>query len=276
MNHQNSYHIQSLYEQYKNGIRNNCSKEQDEFHTPLLNSIQPLKPYRIAPIHRLTQIEHLLNLIPEIEKTKTFTIHTERHWELNMVTLIEIELVQVQRKESIVLYLELLHLPSPNTLLFSVIRTLINKIFHPSKRIIVWSNDNKEDLQILVLWAYLSKCTFDETYLIVLQGPFKVWYNKTFKHLKKCYVPSFDVQDHCYCSCPYRPYKNVYDQWTLEAAIEYTFGEFIHKPNGNLIDYQQNIIYHVHRGLAMAKLLMAVELDWSSNDLSLFNRFHRK
>ncbi|CAF1545288.1 unnamed protein product, partial [Rotaria sordida] len=252
-----------------------ASIQEIDFNTPVLRPFQPLKHYRIAPIHRLISTEYLLYLIAQIDKTKTFSIYTERCDELNTVISIQIELVQTEQKESMVLYFELLHLPDPNTFLFVLIRALINIIFHTSKRILVWSQANKEDLQILVLYAYLSKSTLDETYIIVLQGPFKQWYIKTFKHHKNCNVPSFDLQDASCCICPYRPYKNFNDQWTLEKAIQYVFQEFIYPPNGNPIVYQQINISHVYCCLAITKLLMVVELDWTIEHLYQFKKFHQ-
>ncbi|CAF4597935.1 unnamed protein product, partial [Rotaria sp. Silwood2] len=275
MNNTNSYHTRSLHEQYNNKINNYCSKPRQDFNMLGLNPFQPLKSFRIGEINRFATMQHLLSFVEQIDKTKTFSIDTERHPQLGMVTLIKIELIQVEQKESIVLCFELLHLPFAGTPLFLIVGLLLNKIFHPSKRIFVWSNDNKEALQTFVLYKYLAKSTLGDTNIIILQLPFKQWYNKTFKHHEKCHVTSVINHDAYCCICPYRPYKNLNNQWALEKAINHVFQEFIRQPNGNYIDHRQNFIYSVYRCLAISKLLMVVELDWTLDQLHQFKKFHQ-
>ncbi|CAF3720493.1 unnamed protein product [Rotaria sordida] len=282
MNNTNTKHIPSLHEQYHQYLQNYISKstkEQQQSNCDNLLTIrpfQPLKSFRICPIHHLTSLEHLLPIVELCHSTQKFSIDIERKFETQQLILIKIELVQVEQVESIVLYLEVLNLFLLDTPLFLVVQKLLKNIFLPWKKIIIWSNENKEDLQALVQYKFLSESILNDTNIMELQAPFKQWYHKTFKHNVNCKVPSSDKEDSCCCTCPYRPYKNMNDKWALYKAINHVFNEFVSKSYGSHINYLQNIIYSVHRCLAVTKLSNVIELDWTMEQLHQFKKCHQE
>ncbi|CAF4179300.1 unnamed protein product, partial [Rotaria sordida] len=282
MNDTNTEHIPSLNEQYHQYLQNYISKstedqqQQSDYDNLLtIRPFQPLKSFRICPIHHLTSFEHLLPIVELCHNTQNFSIDTERKLATQQLIRIKIELVQVEQIESIVLYLEVLNLFLPDTPLFSIVQKLLKNIFLPGKKIFVWSNENKEDLQTLVQYKFLSESILNDTNIMELQAPFKQWYNKTFKHNTNCNVPSSDTEDSCCCTCPYRPYKNMNDKWALQKAINHVFNEFISKSYGSHINYLQNIIYSIHRCLAITKLSNVIELDWTMEQLHQFKKCHQ-
>jgi hypothetical protein len=127
---------------------------------------------------------------------------------------------------------------------------------------------------------------------IDVQRRFKTWYNQTFPHI--CGLrPSHE--DSSLCLCLHRPVKNATNQWSLQRAIAYTFREFLDKSRtksrwsqrlsliSNVHQYTMInskmkqtrthlIIYAVNDCLAVTKLMMVVELNWTKEQLQRFNQ----
>ncbi|CAF1429868.1 unnamed protein product [Rotaria sordida] len=261
MNDKNHHVLLPLPEPIDHNKKHDQSQQeqQHKFTVMITRPFQPLKPYRICPIHHLSCVNDILNLITQANRTMVFSIDTKTSFELRRVTFIKIELIQTGQPESFVLVFEVLFLPYQNTQLFSMIQALLKLIFVPSKKFFTWDNKTKNDLQVLVFNKYLSKKTLDDIHIIELQQPFKQWYNRTFKHAENCSVPSFFKDDTLYCICPYRPYKNINDKWSLDNAIKYVFNEFLGQANRNYMSYLYNVIYSVQCCLAITKLSMIVE-----------------
>ncbi|CAF4407035.1 unnamed protein product [Rotaria sp. Silwood2] len=240
-----------------------------------LHQFQSVKSYEICSIHRLTLISHVSSLIRETDRTTTFSIHTTRANDDGTVSTIQIELIQAAETKSTVLLFELPHLPASNTPLFKEIQKLLNTIFHQSKKFVIWSNKNRKDLDAFTLYEFLPKKIFEVSNIIELQESFKQWYNQTFKHDKHCSVPSYYKTDAVCCTCPYRPYKNMNDKWSLEKAINCVFNEFIVQSNQNNRNYLRDIHHSVCYCLAITKLSMIIELDWTIEQLYQYKKFHQ-
>lgn len=242
----------------------------------LLKPFQPLKPYYICPIHRLLSVHNLLPLLERIENTRKFSIDTEViDNELKTLNAIKIELLEVEKAESLILYLEILYLPSQATPLFSMLQILIKNIFLPCNKFYVWSKQNKQDLKALVFHQLLSSQTFHDITIIELQQSFKQWYNQAFKHNENCKVPSWYTNDSILCTCLYRPFHQLEDEWTLEMAMNYVFHETLINSNRvHIEDAYQKINNSVGHVLALTKLSMAVELNWTIEHINKYMRFH--
>ncbi|CAF4049901.1 unnamed protein product [Rotaria sordida] len=123
---------------------------------------------------------------------------------------------------------------------------------------------------------HLSCKTLDDIHIIELQQPFKQWYNRTFKHAENCSVPSFFKDDTLYCICPYRPYKNINDKWSLDNAIKYVFNEFLGQANRNYMSYLYNIVEYQSKVFFNTKLMTDpdrnIERDIDRFD-DIFHRF---
>ncbi|CAF1348840.1 unnamed protein product [Rotaria sordida] len=252
------------------------TQPQHHFNTLALHRFQSLKPYEICAIHRFTLISHLQLLIQQCDKVTTFSIHTTRANEDGTVRTIQIELIQPEESKSIVLLFEITHLSSSNTTLFMEIQKLLNTIFRQSKRFFIWSNKNRKDLDVFTHDQYLPNKIFEILNIIELQEPFKQWYIRTFKHDKNCSVPSFYKTDAICCTCPHRPYKNINDKWSLEKAINYVFNEFICESNENDRNDLRDIDHSVCYCLAITKLSMIIELDWTIEQLYQYKKFHQE
>ncbi|CAF1508597.1 unnamed protein product [Rotaria magnacalcarata] len=235
--------LPTLHEQYFNYIDNYSSN-------PIrFNKFQPLKPYRICPIHRFTSLEHLMYILQHIHKTKAYSIHTERFGQDGPVVLIKIELKQIEELENFVLLFEMLHLPGQHEQSFSTIRILLNAIFLPQHKIFVWNHTTTNDLHALQHQQYLSSAIFNTMNIIEVQQTFKQWHDRRLKQTDQ--------------------------QWTIESAINYLFMESIQRFNQATICplYQMN--YSVCYCLALSKLSMIIELDWTLEQVEQYKKFHR-
>lgn len=240
-----------------------------------LETFQPLKSCVVHRIDRLSSIFDLASLITKAKSTRKFSIHTTRATEQGTVTRIVIEFLDIGQVQNTVLLFEVLYLPpSTMALTFFAIHILLKTIFDLSKKFIVWSDDNRNDLQVFSDYEYIPLSILENINIIELQGPFKQWYNQTFKHLEHCYVAPVYRHDALFCVCAHRPYKNRHDHWSLSKAIEYVFNEYITDTNGNEMNYPENINHLIRCCLTITKLTMVVELNWTAEQISQYKRFH--
>ncbi len=103
-------------------------------------------------------------------------------------------------------------------------------------------------------------------YYYYVQSHFKKWYNKTFIH--QCGLQPFH-DDHLLCICFYRPLKDKNNQWSFHRRNiqQYSMiNKSIKKTNNHLI------LYAVNDCLAVTKLLMVLELNWTKAQLRQYNQ----
>ena len=144
---------------------------------------------------------------------------------------------------------------------------------------------------ILFIQHLFSVDTITQINTINVQCRFKEWYNQRFPHT--CSLP-ISQDDSPLCTCSHRPMKNPSDSWSLQRAIAYTFHEFLDKSRtgshwsyrlsrsnvhqyskiNNLVNqiHEHKIIYAVHDCLAVAKLMMVLELSWTREQLQQYNQ----
>jgi hypothetical protein len=230
----------------------------------------------------------LQNLIELAKETTSFTIDTEHDYYTHQAALIQIEFI---RDTSIVLLIEACHLPHPSSTLFWLIKSLLKVILNPSHRIYSWG-DVIFELSDFIQYGLFSLHTLHQINTSDIQCHFKRWYNKAFKH--DCGLPPFE-DDHVLCTCAHRPVKDKNNQWSLQKAIAYTFNEFLDKSRTksnwsrhlDLTDVryflvrhknekkicQELILYAVNDCLAVSKLVMVLEKDWTKEQLEQYNPF---
>ncbi|CAF2084747.1 unnamed protein product [Rotaria magnacalcarata] len=250
-------------------------QHKHQLNSLLLHPFQPLRGYTIYTINGFTSVNVLISLIDQAKKAMTFSIYTERDYQTSKVTTISIELLQGEHIKSSVLTFDLLNQPDETTCLFSIVKFLLLHIFKPEKRCFIWNNDQQHDLYAFVDTKYLPKIILESIKIIQLQQPFKDWYNKTFQHQKNCFVRSSYKNDSIYCNCPYRPYKNINDEWSLMKALNHVFNEFFYIMNEDPMDALYNVKYSVICCLIITKLSMVIELNWTKKQLYQFKKFHQ-
>lgn len=245
-------------------------------HVVRFPPFQPLKLRRFYFVHHMTSAEHMTTLIEQAEKTMTFSIATERNSRNQEIIFIKIEFIQSEQLKSSIVFFELPHLPVDKTILSVMIKKLLQIIFLSSKKFYTWHN-GKQDLKTLLCNEYLTELQLQQLNIIELHNPFKSWYNKTFKHNDNCPVPSVYKDDTPYCTCPYRPYKNINNNWTIDMATKCVFNEFIYRFRTTADRARQyNTSASASYCSAITKLAMVIELDWSIEQLCQFKTYHQR
>ncbi|CAF1034015.1 unnamed protein product [Rotaria magnacalcarata] len=250
------------------------SSKKHYLNTIVLHPFQPSKSYCFYKMNCLTSAHLIIYLIGVAKKTTRFSIYIERSREQGQVNLIAIELIRIDQLESTILLFELSLQPEQATPLFYLIQLLLMYIFHPKKKCCIWNNDHWKSLQAFVHCAYLTEEILERINVLELQNHFKIWYNKRFKHHKNCYVSRWYEEDSSFCTCPYRPYKHVNEKWTIYTAMIYIFNESIDEFHDTHIDTQQDIKNSIVNCLAITKLSMIIELNWTLKQLQQHKNFH--
>ncbi|CAF3480118.1 unnamed protein product [Rotaria socialis] len=179
-------------------MNRNIRQRQLNMKLSVLPIFTPLSTYKIYHINQSTPTILLQDLITLARKTTKFTIDTESDYYTNEPALIQIEFIHSQ---SIVLLIEICHLPHELSVLFWMIRSLMNIIFKPSN-VIIQIND------------------------IDVQGYFNDWHDNL---LENDYDhPLFDNKE-MLCSYSRKSLEDRNHKWSLQMAITYVFREFLDK-----------------------------------------------
>lgn len=255
-NEKDVYRVPSVYDQCQTHLPLMMSKKAPSVNpTVVHDEFQPLKPYRICPIHIFTPINEIQFLLKKILETTIYSIHTQRIDQTEAVSLIKIELQNVQHSESYILVFEMFLLPRPYTSLFTTIQLLLHAIFLPQKKIFIWNNDTRRHLNIFVHRLYLSPLIFNNLPFIEMEQRFKAWYHRHYKDR---------LTDLCLC-----------DTCTIELALNQAFQESIEKRNKSTMCCLNTMDRSVSYCLGLTKLSMIVELDWTSKQIYQFKKFHQ-
>ena len=205
-------------------------------------------------IHSRQTTLNIQAIIHSIDGVQIFTIDTEsdrstRDNPTTVPALLQIQAVYNPHR-SLVLLIEVQHLPDPSTSLFVAIRTLCHTIFSPTNQIMSWGPIDSE------LLPFQHFNLFDLSRVvnhINLQADFATQWNKRHPHTSSCldaksqpthnYHPSIElicsvptddldsdrirpviVDDFINCLCPddHRPYKSNTPLWSLQKAVQLT------------------------------------------------------
>ena len=188
----------------------------------VLPTFTPLNDFTVHLINHSTSTMLMQSLIELARQTRRFTIDTEQDYYSHRPALIQVEFVQAT---SVVILVEVCHLPHPSSTLFWLIRSLFKVILRPEKLILGWG-DIVDELSSFIDDGLFSSDLLEQITTIDVQHQFKSWYND--RHPHRCdLTPSAD--DHITCTCSYRPVKNRNDKWSLQKAVAYLFDEFLDK-----------------------------------------------
>ncbi len=90
-------------------------------------------------VNRITSINTIVTLNTKIKETKIFTLDTEsiaRKFQPNVPALIQLQLCS--EASSIVIIVEVQHLPKQNQKEFQLIKNLFNSLFIKENKIFIW------------------------------------------------------------------------------------------------------------------------------------------
>ncbi|CAF2863661.1 unnamed protein product [Rotaria sp. Silwood2] len=122
-------------------MNQNARKRELNMTLSVLPIFNPLNDYYIYHINQSTSSILLHDLIEQGRKTIRFIIDTEDDYYTHRPSLIQIEFIQHQ---SIVLLIEVHHLPQAASVIFWLIRSLLKVILNPSNCIYSWDDAKNE------------------------------------------------------------------------------------------------------------------------------------
>lgn len=276
---------------YSRQMNRNKRQRQLNVDLSVLPTFTPLNACQIYHINRTTSPVLLQDLIELARKTSRFTIDTEHDYYTHQPALIQIEFI---RRESVVLLIETCHLPYKSSVLFWLIQSLLKVILKSPHLIFSWGDAISELTNFIPCGLFPSN-TIQQMNTIDIQHHFKEWYNKTFIH--DCDLLPFE-DDNLSCTCSHRPVKNKNDKWSLQKAIAYTFKEFLDKSRTknnwsrhldlknihqlSVMTKKENnvrehlILYAVNDCLAVTKLLMVLEFEWTKEQLQQYHETNQQ
>ncbi|CAF3018839.1 unnamed protein product [Rotaria sp. Silwood2] len=188
----------------------------------ILQVFNPLNDYHIHHINQSTSPILLHDLIKQARKTTRFTIDTEDDYYTHQPALIQIEFIQ---DKSIILLIEINHLPHPSSIVFWLIRSLLKVILHSLNVIYSWG-DAKDELSKFIPSRLLSSETLLEINNMNIQKIFKNWHDR--KPKRQCISVSLDTVNRLY-TYSRKSTTNFNHKWSLQMAIAYAFHEFLDK-----------------------------------------------
>ena len=233
-----------------------CNKEWS-----VLPTFTPWKDCHIIHIHRSTPSLVLYDLIGYARQATKFTIDTESDSHTHQPSLIQIEFI---RLESIVILIEMCHLPEKDSVLSRLIESLFKVILLSSNEIFAWG-DIIDELSPFVRYGLFTFETLQQLDTIDVQIEFKHWYNKKFAH--QCGLPLY-AEDHHSCTCLHRPVKERQHQWSLQKAIAYIYGEFLDKSRTmsrwsrslhSLQSERSSLLVKANKSIAVSLILYVVD-----------------
>ncbi|CAF1102795.1 unnamed protein product [Rotaria sordida] len=138
--------------------------------------------YHLVFINRTTTERTLIKVNNIITNSKLFTLDTESTSILhqpNKSSLIQIQIIQSEYS-SIILIVEVCHLPSPDQPPFTLIKILFDLLFQPDKKIYIWG-----EIDELIKFTRYQLFTSNQIYLsrnINVQTKFKNYWSDTYLH----------------------------------------------------------------------------------------------
>ena len=197
------------------------SRQNDRYRHECPPFAIPNDLYTIRHLHRFMSIESVVEIIDHCRECRRYSMDTESDEHDYTLSLLQVHSIPMNLP-SIVLLINLKHLPSPHSLLFEQFATLFQILFRGSNTIYSWGSMERELAPLMgspLLNAPMEATLFD------LQGAFNDWYRDAVSACLLCF-PNGHFPDLCDHQCPY---QNNNAPWSLQNAIRYSFGLFLDK-----------------------------------------------
>ncbi|CAF4469385.1 unnamed protein product, partial [Didymodactylos carnosus] len=181
----------------------------------------PFKPtnYTIKHINKTTEIPDLEKYILDSKNATRFFIDTEstiKPYHPNEPALIQIMILR-KDQSSIVLLVEVRHLPHQESQEFESIQELFRVIFQPKSLIHIWGN--RDELKSFVKYQLLTSQQISSLNVRNEQGEFKTYWLQIHPH----------DDNNSSCICEYCINKEPNDPWSLTDAIAYVEQRWLDK-----------------------------------------------
>jgi len=175
----------------KNELRRELNKVLREHK--YASTYLPYEPteYEIIFINRLTSINTLITLDTKINETKIFTLDTESvaiKFQSNVPSLIQLQLCS--EPNSIVIIVEVHHLPKQNKKEFQLIKNLFNSLFIKQNTIFIWGEI--EELKKFIQFGLFNLQQIYSSTNRNIQKEFKLYWEKNYPHHE-------DPNEECQC-----------------------------------------------------------------------------
>ncbi|CAF1076942.1 unnamed protein product [Didymodactylos carnosus] len=181
----------------------------------------PFKPtnYTIKHINKTTEIPDLEKYILDSKNATRFFIDTKstiKPYHPNEPALIQIMILR-KDQSSIVLLVEVRHLPHQESQEFESIQELFRVIFQPKSLIHIWGN--RDELKSFFKYQLLTNQQISSLNVRNEQGEFKTYWLQTHPH----------DDNNSSCICEYCINKEPNDPWSLTDAIAYVEQRWLDK-----------------------------------------------
>ncbi|CAF1507566.1 unnamed protein product [Rotaria sordida] len=212
-------HQQNYKQLLKKQIKEYEYKLKYEHFEPL-----PHIPYFI---NKITTEQTLHQLIQAATSSSEFIIDTESiniHKQKNKPALVQIQIL-LPYNLSLVMIVEMCHLPGDNTTRFTLIKQLFDLIITSNKQLYIWGT--KDELFPFINFKLFSHEQLQSITPINLQHQFKLFWNEQHPHYDRISTLSNEAEDKCVCEKCIG--KKSSEPWSLQDSIAYLLNEYLPK-----------------------------------------------
>ncbi|CAF3223539.1 unnamed protein product [Rotaria socialis] len=225
---QNVHNIPShIQVQHRQNYTKLLKKQIKEYEYNLkYDNFQPL-PYIPYFVNKTTTEPTLQQLIQAATSSSEFIMDTESiniYKRKNEPTLIQIQII-LPYNLSLVMIVEMWHLPRNNTTCFTLIKQLFNIIFTTKKIIYLWGL--KDELTPFVDFNLFSHDQLQSITPINLQHQFKLFWNEQHTHRNRISTSDDILEENCLCETCIG--KKSSEPWSLQDSTAYLLKEYLPK-----------------------------------------------
>ncbi|CAF3521680.1 unnamed protein product [Rotaria socialis] len=189
-------------------------------------NFEPL-PYIPYFVNNITTEQTLHQLIQASSSSSEFTLDTESinvYKKKNQPALIQIQ-VLLPYNLSLVMIVEMCHLPHHHTTRFTLIKQLFDIIFASNKTIYIWGS--KDELFPFIIFNLFSREQLQSITTINLQHQFKLFWNQHHRRHHHISTSSNILEDRCICETCIG--KKPSEPWSLQDSTAYLLDEYLPK-----------------------------------------------
>ncbi|CAF3051341.1 unnamed protein product [Rotaria sp. Silwood2] len=279
----------NIHGHHRQNYKQSLNKQIQEYEYQLkYEKFEPL-PHIPYFINKTTTEQTLHQLIQAATSSSEFIIDTESiniYKRKNEPVLIQIQIL-LPYNLSLIMIVEMCHLPRDHTIHFALIKQLFDIIFTSNKTIYIWGIKN--ELFPFVNFKLFSHEQLHSITPINLQHQFKLFWNEQHQHHHRISTSDNILEDNCICEQCIG--KKPSEPWSLQDSTAYLLKEYLPKiltrekfnigldPNLFNLDFeekhyrQQLTTYALNDCLSMQRILIQMknakfEIKFHSNKQS--------
>ena len=281
-----------IHRDHRQNYKQTLKKQIKEYEYNLkYGKFEPL-PYIPYFINRTTSEPVLNQLIQAASSVSEFIIDTESiniYKKHNKPVLMQIQII-LPYNLSLVMLVEMCHLPHINTSQFALIKQLFNNIFTSNKTNYIWGTS--DELIHFIKFKLFSREQLESATSINLQQHFKLYWHKKFKHYRRSSTATDTLEFDCKCEQCIG--KNLSEPWSLQDSTAHLLNEYLPKLltrgkfniglDNNLfnldfkeIQYRQELtLYALNDCLSMQRILYHMKNDDYEFNINLIKNVKSK